>query len=174
MFELKTISRDAVPAALERAQRYRLLNEPRSAESICRDILRVQPDHQEALVVLLLALTDQFHKPLRVSVSHTREVIERLADPYQSEYYAGVACERWAKAQLDYGAPGGTVFDWLRQAMEHYEKAETMRPPDNDDALLRWNTCARIIKRNEHIRPRPEQTSFEGADAMHQDDVPMR
>ena len=39
MFELERISIDAVPAALEKAERYRLLNEPLMAESICLDVL---------------------------------------------------------------------------------------------------------------------------------------
>lgn len=32
--------------------------------------------------------------------------------------------------------------------MDHYEKAESIRPAGNDDALLRWNACARIIMAN--------------------------
>ena len=60
MFELKTLSKSAVPAALAQAERYRLLNEPAEAESICLDVLRVEPDNQDALVTLVLSLTDQF------------------------------------------------------------------------------------------------------------------
>jgi len=45
---------------LTKAERYRLLNEPEEAESICRDILDVDPTHEAALVNFLLALTDQF------------------------------------------------------------------------------------------------------------------
>ncbi len=37
-------------------------------------------------------------------------------------------------------APIGCV-----QAMEAYERAEALRPADNDDALLRWNACARVF-----------------------------
>ena len=54
MYELKRLTKEAVPRALEKAERYRLLNEPTEAESICQDILRVEPDNQPALVVLLL------------------------------------------------------------------------------------------------------------------------
>ena len=59
MFALKPISRDSVAGALAKAERYRLLNEPNEAESICRDILQVDPANQEALISLILALTDQ-------------------------------------------------------------------------------------------------------------------
>ena len=59
MFELKRLSDEAIPAALEKALRYRLLNKPAEAESICRDVLQIDPENQEALVVLLLALTDR-------------------------------------------------------------------------------------------------------------------
>ncbi len=57
MFQLKLISKDTIPRALAKAERYRLLNEPQEAESICLDILCVEPDHHEALVMLLLAIT---------------------------------------------------------------------------------------------------------------------
>ena len=63
MFELKTLSPEGVPAALEKALRYRMLNEPEQAESICEDVLRLEPDNQEALVMLILALTDRFDDP---------------------------------------------------------------------------------------------------------------
>lgn len=169
VFELKTISRDAIPAALEKAYRYRLLNEPRDAESICRDILRADPEHQDATITLLLALTDQFGKAMRVAVGHARELLPKLADEYRREYYGGVICERWAKAQFGQGAPGAVVYDWLHQAMVHYQRAESIRPEGKEDAILRWNACARIIRRNEQIRPRPEQIG----DEMHQDDVPV-
>src|SRR5262244_1472637 len=59
-FKLKVLSPAAIPAALERAERYRLLNEPTQAESICLDILEVDPESQPALILLLLSLTDQF------------------------------------------------------------------------------------------------------------------
>ena len=62
MFELKRLSADAIPAALEKALRYRLLNDPAEAESICHDVLRIDPENQQALVNLLLALTDRFGK----------------------------------------------------------------------------------------------------------------
>lgn len=169
MFELKTISQDAIPAALSKAHRYRLLNEPRDAESICRDILRADPDNQEATVGLLLALTDQFGKAMRVAVGHARELLPRLRDEYKRAYYDGVICERWAKAQFGQGAPGYVIYEWLHQAMENYQTAETMRPEGVEDSILRWNACARIIRRNEQFRPRPE----EQGDQMHQDDVPV-
>ena len=60
MIELKPLKIEAVPSALEKATHYRLLNEPEETESICLDILTVVPDHQEALVLCLLASTDKF------------------------------------------------------------------------------------------------------------------
>ena len=59
-FEPKPISRESVPAALQKAERYRIINDPSSAESICLDVLTVDPENQQALVTLLLAITDQF------------------------------------------------------------------------------------------------------------------
>jgi hypothetical protein len=151
MFELKRLSEEAIPAALEKALRYRLLNEPAEAESICHDVLEIDPQNQEALVMLLLALTDRFGKGYSVGVTQTQEVLSRLRDPYERAYYAGIICERRAKAQLRQGHPGSrhNAYEFLSEAMSWFEKAETLRPPKNDDALLHWNTCARIIMGNQ-------------------------
>ena len=45
--------------ALEKAERYRLLNEPILAESICLDILDADPQNAKAVVTMLLAITDR-------------------------------------------------------------------------------------------------------------------
>jgi len=157
MFDLKPISPEAVPVALQKAERYRLLNEPWQAESICRDILRIEPEHDLALVMLLLALTDQFGKG--VTAAQAREGLARIKGGYEHAYYSGIICERWAESLLRQGAPGvGFIaYETLREAMGHYERAEALRPEGNDDALLRWNTCARILMRNHDLRPRGEE-----------------
>jgi hypothetical protein len=150
MFELKPLSRESIAAALDKAMRYRLLNEPGEAESICLDVLRIEPENQQALVILLLALTDRFGRGYAVGVTKAQEVLPRLRDAYERAYYAGIICERRAKCQLQQGGPGSgfEAFEFLREAMTWYEKAEALRPPGNDDALLRWNACARIIMQN--------------------------
>jgi hypothetical protein len=154
-FELKPLSREAVPAALEKAHRYRLLNEPAEAESICRDILEIDPDHQEALVTLLLALTDQFEDHLGSAGEQARQVLARIRDEYTRTYHTGIACERRAKAHVKRGGPRSKhlAYDWLRQAMEMYERAAAIRPPGNDDAILRWNTCVRILRSKPDLVP---------------------
>ncbi len=150
MFDLRPIHADAVPAALEKAMRYRLLNEPAEAESICLDILLADPGNQEAEVTLLLALTDQFGSKYPASVTRAREVLASLGDPYERLYYAGIINERQAKARLAESAPGARLhaYDSLHEAMSLFEKADEIRPAGNDDARLRWNTCARIIERH--------------------------
>src|SRR6186997_1673006 len=40
VFELKPLSASAIPSALAKAERYRLINEPEQSESICEDIPR--------------------------------------------------------------------------------------------------------------------------------------
>ncbi len=160
MFELKPLSAEAIPAALEKATRYRLLNEPGEAESICLDVLRTDPENQQALVILLLALTDRFNKGYSVSDTQAQELLARLRGEYDQSYYAGIIYERKAKAQLHHGGPGASfnAFELFREAMSWFEKAEKLRPAGNDDALLRWNTCARIIARNK-LGPRPHESS---------------
>ena len=158
MFQLKPLSRSAVAAALEKAERYRLLNEPTDAESICRDVLEVDPQNQAALINLVLALTDQFAIGLAERLREAKEAAARLSGRYEQAYYAGIICERAAKFHHRRGTPasGHIAYDLLRQAMSFYETAEKDRPPDNDDALLRWNTCARIIMRHPEIKPADE------------------
>jgi tetratricopeptide (TPR) repeat protein len=162
MFELKRLSDEAIPAALEKALRYRLLNEPAEAESICHDVLQIDPENQQALVVLLLALTDQFGKGYRVGILQAEEVLSRLCDGYERVYYAGVICERRAKAHLRQGHPGAghEAYESLLEAMSRYEEAERLRPAKNDDALLRWNTCARLILSNQLTRRTEEKVEL--------------
>ncbi len=158
MFELKPLSKEAIPAALDKAVRYRLLDEPGEAESICHDVLRIEPENQQALVILLLALTDRFGKGYAVGITQAQEVLPRLRDPYERAYYAGLVSERRAKAQLRQSGPGSgfAAYQLLREAMERYEKAEAIRPAGNDDALLRWNACARMIMGNK-LTPQQEE-----------------
>ena len=158
MFELKPLSREATPQAIEKAHHYRLLNEPAAAESICLDVLEVDPENQQALVILLLALTDRFSTGYALGAARAREVLTRLKDEYQRAYYAGIICERQAKARLSQGGPGVgfDAYEWLHEAMDWYEKAEAIRPAANDDAILRWNACARIIMHS-HLTPRPAE-----------------
>jgi hypothetical protein len=158
MFELKPLSPEAIPAALAKAERYRLLNESWEAESICLDILQLQPDHQDAIVTLLLALTDQFRDGAPNIVSRARELLGRMQDEYRRAYYEGIVFERRAKAVLDQHTPGSgpMVYEWLRQAMQCYERAAAVRPAGNDDALLRWNTCVRVLERRSHLAPRED------------------
>jgi len=158
MFDLKPLTSEAIPAALEKAMRYRLLKEPGEAESICLDVLAVEPENQKALVTLVLAMTDRFGRGYAMSNTRVQEILARLSDPYERFYYAGIASERSGKSQLQQGTPGSSVaaYELLRAAMDSYEEAEKIRPAGNDDALLRWNACARLIMRN-HLEPRAEE-----------------
>ncbi len=156
--DLKPLSKSAIPAAIEKAKHYRLLNEPSAAESICRDILRVAPDNAETLVILVLAMCDQIGAGYKLSPESLREVIDRIVDDYQRIYYTGISHERRGMARLRSERPGAEFMahDCLTEAMRCFEEAEKLAPADNDEAVLRWNTCARLIERN-HLVPRPEE-----------------
>jgi hypothetical protein len=159
MYDLKPLSPEAIPAALEKAHRYRLLNEGLEAESICRDILAAEPGNQEATVTLVLALTDQFEERANPCLEQARALLPQIADEYGRHYYAGIICERRAKAQLKRGGmhAGHIAHDWFKEAMGHFEKAAEVRPAGNDGAILRWNTCARILMANPRLVPAPEE-----------------
>lgn len=149
MFELKPLSSAGIPAALARVERYRLLNEPRVAESICLDILEADPDHQEAIPMMILAITDQFGLESSGHAKRARDLLPRLNNDYERAYYAGIICERLGKAAIDKGIPDSKyiAYEWLQDAMEYFEQAEPIRPAGNDDTILRWNTCVRTIER---------------------------
>jgi len=158
-FELKSISEQSIPHTLEKVERYRLLNEPALAESICLDVLAIVPDHQQALISLLLARTDQFHSDAQPKGA--LEVLAGVKGDYEQEYYAGVIWERLGNARIRHGDPGarGSAYHALKDAMSHYERAMNFAPHGNDDAILRWNTCARMIMRNPDIQPLSENDS---------------
>lgn len=146
MFQLKPLHAEAIPAALEKANRYRLLNEPGAAESIYLDILKIDPDNQEALINIVLAMSDRFGKDYAIGDARITEYLTRIKGDYERTYYTGIMYERRGKAVL--AKEGVGAYELFRQAMDCFETAEAMRPVGNDDAILRWNGCARIITRN--------------------------
>ena len=153
MFVLKPLSHEAIPGALAKAERYRLLSEPWQAESICRDILAIDPRNREAQVTLILALTDQFSQG--IGMHEVIDVVGDLADEYDRHYYTGIVHERRAYAffrQNDFRS-GDTIHMLLDHAMQWFEQAQAVRPQGNDDSLLRWNACARFLMRYPHLRP---------------------
>lgn len=160
---LKPITKAGVSAALQKAERYRLLNDSSAAESICLDILSVEPENQQALVMLLLSITDQLEDDSGDGVKRARDVLPRLTDDYKRAYYSGIISERKAKALLHGNAMGAdeVAHDWLRDAMRWFEKAEAVRPAGNDESILRWNSCARMLDR--HAPKRPTREEFEPA-----------
>ena len=160
MTELKRLSKEAIPTALDKAVRYRLLNDPEQAESICLDVLEVEPDNENALINLLLALTDQFEQRLTQAAQEAQEVLERLTDEYHRIYYAGIIYERRARALLKLDTPRChyAAHDWYQKALEKYGQAAKIRPEGNDEAILRWNTCVRALERNNKLKPEPAET----------------
>jgi hypothetical protein len=157
MPELKPITAAGVPAALQKAHRYRLLNDSTAAESICQDILAVDPKNVDAIVTHVLAITDQFSETESDGLARAREAVQGLEDPYRNAYYNGIICERWAKAILRRGIPHSSslAYEWIEKALDWYGKAEAIRPEGNDEAILRWNTCVRMMQRNPGLRPTP-------------------
>lgn len=160
-FTLKKLTRSGIPSALQKADKYRLLNDPVMAESICMDILEVDPDNQEASITLLLALTDQFGIGGSPHASKkARTLVDNFTNDYKRIYYSGLIHERQGTATMNSGVPGSDydAYEWYRDAMELYEQAETIQPENNNDAVLRWNTCARIIM-DHNLIPRPKDDS---------------
>jgi hypothetical protein len=149
MLSVKSIPATAVPAAIEKALRYRLLNEPLEAESICLDVLMAEPANQEALVQLILSRTDLFEEEYAAAFERAKAVLPKLSSDYDRAYYEGVIHERWAKAQTTRHVPSHVMTGWYLHAMKCFERAEKLAEPGNPDAILRWNSCARLLARSE-------------------------
>ena len=162
--QLKPISRGGVPAAISKAEVYRYLNEPGEAESICRDILTAEPDNQAALRLLGLAITDQFTGQTSDRYAEAGIAFEKLTDPYKRIYHTGLLHERKAKAQLAAGRLPHTVLPIFEEAMRFFEEAEKIRPPEDDDAILRWNRCARLLQSRIGSEWRKEMQEFDASE----------
>lgn len=155
-FTLKPLSMESVEAAIGKAEHYRLLNQPRLAESICLDVLEVDPLNQRATIVLLLSLTDLFNQSSTRASKHALELVNTLKDEYAKVYYAGIIHERLGAAALNSTSQSSDfdAYEWYLEAMAYYEKANEINKGENNDPILRWNTCARIVMDN-HLRERP-------------------
>ncbi|HUE73444.1 MAG TPA: hypothetical protein VMP01_21375 [Pirellulaceae bacterium] len=174
MRKLKSIPEMAIGAALDKALRYRLLNEPLEAESICLDMLAVDPDNQQALVTMLLAITDLFEEEYVDAFHRAKAVLPRLAGQYERAYYEGVIHERWGKAQASRKVPSTAVSGWYLHAMHCFERAEALAPPDNPDAILRYNTCVRMFERIAEVEAPAEQDLKRDVEAEFGEEVQTR
>ncbi len=155
MYDLKTITSESIPEALKKAERYRLLGEPDDAESICLDILAVDPENQQALITMILALSDKFSMgDLSPSYEKARELVDKLDTARGKTYYLGILYERRAKHYLKKGGPGSeeASYGWFIKAMDAFDQALTECDPPNQGAILRWNSCARILNSNPDIK----------------------
>ncbi|MGE0042833.1 MAG: hypothetical protein AB7H88_17835 [Vicinamibacterales bacterium] len=160
MRAFKPLSQDAIPAALAKAERYRLLNQPEQAESICEDILGADPANAQAQVMLLLVLTDQFRDHDPALVQRAQAIADGLPGAYERAYYSGLIAERRARAIVARGGHGSTLpaGRWLRDAMQRFEAADAARPPGNDEARLRWNACVRLAERHPNLLVTEEES----------------
>lgn len=161
---LKTISQSGIPQAISKAEIHRYLNEPEETESICRDILAVEADNQVALRLLGLAIADQFCGGSSDRCSEAENIFRRLTDPYQRLYYVGLLHERRAKAQLRAGEPARLLVPLFEDAMANFERAASIRPQGNDDSILRWNRCVRLLQSLPQAEPEKPMAEFEVAD----------
>jgi hypothetical protein len=162
--QLKSISKAGIAEALAKAELYRYLNEPEESESICRDILAVDPHQQLALRMLGLSISDQFTGGVHDRCNEAEELFARLTDRYEQLYYKGLLQERRAKAQLLAGQLPHAVLPLLERAMHCFAEAEKIRPAGNDDAILRWNRCVRLLQ-TPSLAWEEQLASFEADDA---------
>ena len=166
-YEVKRISAAGISEAIAKAELYRSLNEPEEAESICRDILAIEPQHQLAVRLLGLALTDQFTGHGSDRYYETEDFFRHLKDPYERLYYSGLLYERRAKAMLKAGQPPHSLLALFDQALRSFAEAEKIRPAGNDDAILRWNRCVRLLQNADYewAGVEEELVSFDTQDA---------
>lgn len=145
-YKLKSISQAGIDEANSKAELYRLLNEPAECESICQDVLATDPENQVALRQLAMAISDQFTGAPDDRYAEAEAIVQKLTDAYDRVYCSGLIRERRAKAQLRAGRPPHTLLVLFEEALKLYEQAERIRPKGNDDSILRWNRCVRILQ----------------------------
>ena len=163
--QLKSISKAGIPEAIAKVELYRYLNEPEEAESICRDILAIDPEQQLARRMLGLSITDQFLGIAGDRYEECRAVFQSLRDPYERFYYTGLFLERRAKAQLRTGCAAHILLPLVEEALENFAEAEKIRPIGNDDSILRWNRCVRLLETHPEFHAQhPGPTTFESSD----------
>jgi hypothetical protein len=161
--KLKTIAKESIPHAISKAELYRNLNEPEESESICHDILAVDPENQVAIRLLGLAITDEFTGDVTDRYAEAEKMFRQLTDAYEREYYIGLLLERRAKAQMRAGRPLHSIAALFHEAMARFEAAEKLSHPDNNDAMLRWNRCARLLEKLP-AETTTQESSFEDHD----------
>jgi len=163
--KLKSISKSGIAEAISKAELYRYLNEPEEAESICRDILAADPGQQLALRMLGLSITDQFAGGVADRYAEVEKIFESLEAPYERSYYTGLLLERRAKAQLRAGRSPHTLLPLLEEALQCFAEAEKAHPPGNDDAILRWNRCVRLLQSRPDFESQGELAPFDALDS---------
>ena len=163
-YKLKSISHAGIAEALAKVELYRYLNEPEESESICRDILAIEPKQQLALRLLGLSITDQFTGGAADRYRDAEEVFLKLTDTYERFYYTGILYERRAKAQLCAGQSPHTLLPLFERALQCFGEAEKIRPAGNDDSILRWNRCVRLLQ-TPSFQWEEQLASFEAEDA---------
>lgn len=145
---LHDIHVDAIDSALAKARQYRSLLEPEIAESICLDILNIDENNQQALVIYILALTDQLHHTEKQSqIKLIQKTVVRLESDYERHYFTGILNERRARFLISQPMSHSFAYDYFIEAIEAYQRAEKTSPENNDEAILRQNSCIRTIEK---------------------------
>src|SRR5229473_3238910 len=164
-YQLKAISKVGIAEAIAKAELYRYINEPEEAESICRDILAIEPEQQLARRMLGLAITDQFIGAAADRYPEVLSIFQSLRDPYERLYYTGLLYERRAKAQLLVGYAAHILLPLIEEAMRCFAEAEKIRPTGNDDSILRWNRCVRLLESRPDFHFDRGPASFDAEDS---------
>ena len=163
--QLKSISKAGIAEAVAKAELYRYINEPEEAESICRDILAIDAEHQLARRMLGLAITDQFLGAAGDRYPEALSIFQSLREPYERFYYTGLLYERRAKAQLLVGYSAHILLPLIEEAMRCFAEAEKIRPTGNDDSILRWNRCVRLLESRPDFYLERESAALEAEDS---------
>lgn len=155
--ELKSLNGHDLDQAQRKAEKYRDLNQPDETDSICRDILAVNPQHQAALRSLGLSLTDRYDGDGMQLHREALAVFGKLESAYERTYYAGIAWERYGKSQLAQGIGPGAHHAFHR-ALHLFEEAEDLTEKENPDPILRWNRVVRELTTHPLLRFEEERS----------------
>ena len=110
----------------------------------------------------MLAITDQFGANNSSFYTEANKLCNQLQNEYERYYYQGIIEERSGKAVLKRSSPRVTyiAYEYYRNAMHFFEKADKISSEDNQDAILRWNACIRGIQEF-NLKPSPDEKGFQ-------------
>ena len=161
--DFKNLESADLDAALAAAQASWAELRAEETESICLDILELDPNHRSTLDLLLRCRIELLKKGLPQSVARAQELIPQLDSDFDQAFYSGMIREAQARYLLEKRgrATSGVAYSWFRHAMDDFAAASNL-DAGRVEPKLHWNACLRTLENNPQCVPPPEDGEDHG------------